>query len=154
VIGFATDLGSHTSHTAIMARALEIPAVVGLHDVSVRVSPGDTILMMATRCILIVNPTRERLERYGKIAEARQMIQSGLESLREQPALTRDGYHMLLSANIELPSDVDNVLANGAHGVGPVPQRNPVSGPGRLAVGGGAAQGVTRKWPAACTPRP
>jgi phosphotransferase system enzyme I (PtsI) len=118
VIGFATDLGSPTSHTAIMARALEIPAVVGLHDVSVRVSPGDQILIDGNKGLIIIHPTRERLERYGKIAEARQMIQSGLSALKNEQAITQDGYHVLLSANIELPSDVDTVIANGAYGVG------------------------------------
>jgi len=118
VSGFATDLGSPTSHTAIMARALEIPAVVGLHDVSVRVSPGDQILIDGHKGMVIINPTRERLDRYDRIAEARQVIRAGLAQLREQPAITKDGYHVILSANIELPADVDNVLANGAHGVG------------------------------------
>ncbi len=118
VIAFATDLGSPTSHTAIMARALEIPAIVGLHDISVRVSPGDQILIDGNKGLVIIHPTRERLERYGKIAEARQMIKSGLAALRDESAVTLDGYNMLLSANIELPSDVDTVIANGAHGVG------------------------------------
>jgi phosphotransferase system enzyme I (PtsI) len=101
-----------------MARALEIPAVVGLHDVSVRVSPGDQILIDGHKGMVIINPTRERLDRYDRIAEARQVIRAGLAQLREQPAITKDGYHVILSANIELPADVDNVLANGAHGVG------------------------------------
>ncbi|HBA83738.1 MAG TPA: phosphoenolpyruvate--protein phosphotransferase [Verrucomicrobia bacterium] len=118
VIGFATDLGSPTSHTAIMARALEIPAVVGLHDVSVRVSPGDVVLIDGNKGLIIIHPTRERLERYGKIAEARQMIQSGLSALKNEQAVTRDGYNVLLSANIELPSDVEAVVGNGAYGVG------------------------------------
>ena len=118
VIGFSTDVGSQTSHTAIMARALEIPAVVGLHDVSVRVSPGDQVLIDGTKGIFIIHPTRERLERYGKIAEARQVIRAGLTSIRDEPAITKDGYQIHLSANIELPSDVNTVIENGANGVG------------------------------------
>lgn len=118
VVGFATDLGSPTSHTAIMARALAIPAIVGLRDVSVRVSTGDQILIDGNKGLLIVHPSRERLERYGKIAEARKLIQASLARLRATSATTRDGYQVMLSANIEMPADVDRVLANGANGVG------------------------------------
>jgi len=118
VMGIATDLGSPTSHTAIMARALEIPAVVGLHDVSVRVSTGDTVLLDGDKGVLIIRPTPEEREQYGKIAEERATIRSGLAALRDQPSETKDGYHLTLSANIELPSDVDAVLAHGATGVG------------------------------------
>lgn len=118
VLGFATDLGSPTSHTAIMARALNVPAIVGLHDVSVRVSRGDTVLIDGNKGVLIIHPTHEDLERYGKVEEARKSIQSSLERLRTEPAETLDGYHVQLSANIELPGDVDAVLASGASGVG------------------------------------
>lgn len=118
VLAFATDLGSPTSHTAIMARALGIPAIVGLHDVSVRVSHGDQILIDGSKGALLIHPTREDLERYGKVEASRRTIQSGLAQLQREPAETLDGYHVLLSANIELASDVDAVLQNGAQGVG------------------------------------
>jgi phosphotransferase system enzyme I (PtsI) len=118
VLGFATDLGSPTSHTAIMARAQEIPAIVGLHDVSVRVSVGDMILIDGNKGVLVINPTRETLERYGEVAKARATIRSGLAALKDAPAETLDGYRVMLSANIELPGDVDAVLANGARGIG------------------------------------
>lgn len=118
VVAFATDLGSPTSHTAIMARALGIPAIVGLHDVSVRVSQGDSVLIDGNKGALIIHPTREDLERYGKVEASRRSIQSELDQLRNAPAETQDGYHVLLSANIELPGDVDAVLSHGAAGVG------------------------------------
>ncbi|HPG00448.1 MAG TPA: phosphoenolpyruvate--protein phosphotransferase [Kiritimatiellia bacterium] len=118
VMGFATDLGSPTSHTAIMARALGIPAVVGLHDVSVRVSTGDQLLIDGHKGIMVINPSRERLELYGKIAEVRQGIQDKLAALKDQPAVTRDGYQVMLAANIEQPADVDSLMAHGAGGVG------------------------------------
>lgn len=118
VLGFATDLGSPTSHTAIMARALSIPALVGMHDVSVRVSTGDPVLIDGRKGLLFIHPTRERLEEYGKIAEARQTIQARLAGLRDQRPVTRDGYEVTLSANIEMPGDVDSALAAGADGVG------------------------------------
>ena len=118
VMGFGTDLGSPTSHTAIMARALAIPAVVGLHDVSVRVSTGDTVLIDGTKGLFVIHPTRERLEHYGKVQEIRQSMETKLKELRDQPAVTKDGYQVTLSANIELPNDVDAVIENGAVGVG------------------------------------
>lgn len=118
VIAFATDLGSPTSHTAIMARALGIPAIVGLRDISVRVSPGDQVLLDGGKGALIVHPTREDLEQYGKVEASRRTIQHSLAQLRDVPAETLDGYHVHLSANIELPSDLDAVIENGASGVG------------------------------------
>lgn len=118
VIGLATDLGSPTSHTAIMARALEIPAIVGLHDVSTRVLPNDKVLVDGDKGILVVHPSQEVLDHYGKVAAERDTIRSELKALKDQPAETKDGYHVVLSANIELPGDVDAVLAHGAKGVG------------------------------------
>ncbi len=118
VIGFATDLGSPTSHTAIMARALGIPAIVGLHDVSVRVSAGDAVLIDGNKGVLIIHPSADRLERYGQLVESRRHIQSELARLKDEDAETQDGYRVLLSANIERPDDVDAVLENGARGVG------------------------------------
>ncbi len=118
VIGFATDVGSPSSHTAIMARALEIPAVVGLTEVSKRVSHGDRILIDGQQGILIIHPTAEQLERYGSVAEKQKLIRSGLRKFRDQPAETKDGYPIVLSANIEFPKDVKNAKKYGANGVG------------------------------------
>jgi phosphoenolpyruvate-protein phosphotransferase (PTS system enzyme I) len=118
VVGFATDLGSPTSHTAIMARALGIPAIVGLHDVSVRISAGDEVLIDGNKGVLIIHPSAERLEQYGKVLESRKHIESELARLKDEAAETRDGYLVLLSANIESPDDVEAVKAHGARGVG------------------------------------
>jgi phosphotransferase system enzyme I (PtsI) len=118
VIAFATDLGSMTSHTAIMARALGIPAVVGLHDISVRVSSGDQVLVDGGKGVVILHPSREQLDQYGRVEEVRKGIRSELAQLRGAAAETMDGYRVLLSANIELPGDVDAVLENGARGIG------------------------------------
>lgn len=118
VVGFATDLGSKTSHTAIMARALEIPAVVGLHDASVRVSVGDHVLVDGTKGLLVINPTKERLLRYDQIAEEQASLREELSALKEKLPETKDGYQVVLSANIELPVDVDSVQDHGAAGVG------------------------------------
>lgn len=118
VIGFATDMGSPTSHTAIMARALGIPAVVGLHDASVRVSTGDPVLVDGSKGLFVIRPSPERLRRYGEIAEAQRSVRAELATLRDRPAETLDGYHVQLVANIELPTDIESVLEHGAEGVG------------------------------------
>lgn len=118
VLGFATDLGSPTSHTAIMARALGIPAAVGLHDISVRVSTGDQLLIDGTTGVVLIHPSHEQLERYGKVQESRRVILTELEQLKDQAAETRDGYAVVLSSNIELPTDVAMVKQYGSSGVG------------------------------------
>ena len=103
VMGFATDLGSTTSHTAIMARALGIPAVVGLGNVTARLKAGDTVLMDGTEGVVIVHPSEKSLRKYGKLAEVRQAIRTGLNHLKDEPATTRDGHRVTLSANIFMP---------------------------------------------------
>ncbi len=118
IAGFATNLGSPTSHTAVMARALELPAVVGLHDITERVSSGDNILIDGNKGVLIINPSQEQLLRYGQVAAARRSIEAGLTGLQNEPAVTKDGHEIVLSANAEGPEDVDAVLQYGAHGIG------------------------------------
>ncbi|HDL77212.1 MAG TPA: phosphoenolpyruvate--protein phosphotransferase [Lentisphaerae bacterium] len=118
VAGFVTDLGSMTSHTAIMARALAIPAVVGSRDASVRVNPGDMVLVDGTRGVVIINPSSERLQEYDRRAETERSIRQQLAELRGEPAVTADGKRVGLMANIELPADVELVLENGAEGIG------------------------------------
>lgn len=118
VSGFATDLGSPTSHSAVMARALEIPAVVALHDISDRASTGDEVLIDGNKGVLIIRPTAAHLEEYGRLAKARETIQLGLTVLQHEPAETRDGHRIVLSANTEGLEEVDAVLRYGAEGVG------------------------------------
>lgn len=118
VIALATDVGSPTSHTAIMARAMGITGVVGLHDVSVRVSHGDTVMVDGDKGILVIHPSQERIQRYERIREFRQVIRRQMAELRALPAVTREGYEVMLSANIETPADTASVLEHGAQGVG------------------------------------
>lgn len=118
VLGFATDQGSTTSHTAIMARALGMPAVVGLGDVTHRLKSGDTILMDGTEGVIILNPSEKSLRKYGQLSEARKLIRNGLNSLRDEPATTQDGRGVVLSANIELLDEAQDVKKCGADGVG------------------------------------
>jgi phosphotransferase system enzyme I (PtsI) len=118
VLGIATDLGSRTSHTAIMARSLTIPAAVGLHDVTEQVESGTTALLDGYTGLLIVNPSPETLSYYSKVEVRHLEVSKDLAELRERSATTRDGEHIVLSANIELPDDVTSVSANGAEGIG------------------------------------
>jgi phosphotransferase system enzyme I (PtsI) len=118
VLGLATDLGSRTSHTAIMARSLNIPAVVGLHDITEKLETGQQVLLDGTNGFLIIDPTPETLKHYGEIESRRVKVMAQLKELRETTSTTRDGRHIVLSANIELPEDVDAVAANGAEGIG------------------------------------
>ncbi|MCC7518059.1 MAG: phosphoenolpyruvate--protein phosphotransferase [Verrucomicrobiae bacterium] len=118
VIGFCTDIGSKTSHTAIMARALGIPAVVGLHDASQRVLQGDSVLLDGYGGLLILNPSEQTLDAYGQLEKRRHGIEASFARLRDEPAVTTDGHRIALEANIEMPDDVPDVLANGADGVG------------------------------------
>jgi len=118
VSGFATDMGSWTSHTAVMARALGIPAVVGLHDITRRVNTGDQVLIDGIKGLLIMRPTAERLEEYGKVLEERRSIVQSLTGLKDQPAETKDGRRIVLSANTEGVEELDAVIEYGAEGVG------------------------------------
>ncbi|NQU40465.1 MAG: phosphoenolpyruvate--protein phosphotransferase [Lentisphaerae bacterium] len=118
VSGFATDLGSPTSHTAVMARALEIPAVVALRDISRHVRTGDIVLMDGNKGVLIINPSPEELKEYGALAEARKHIEQGLNRILNEPAETPDGHRIVLSANIEHIDELDAVRQYGAEGVG------------------------------------
>lgn len=118
VIGFATDVGGRTSHTAIMARSLAIPAVVGTGEVSRAAVSGDIVVVDGNRGRVILNPTRITLK---KIEQEQALIAEHsrvLKVLRDKPAETRDGYRVTLAANIEMPGDMDAVIENGAEGVG------------------------------------
>jgi phosphotransferase system enzyme I (PtsI) len=118
VLGIATDLGSRTSHAAILARSLNIPAVVGLHDITAKLETGQHVLLDGNDGCLIVDPTPEALTHYAEIESRRAKVTAKLKELRETTSTTRDGRHIVLSANIELPEDVEAVAANGAEGIG------------------------------------
>jgi phosphotransferase system enzyme I (PtsI) len=118
VIAFGTDIGSKTSHTAIMARAMDIPAVVGLHDASQQVESGSIALLDGYSGMLIINPTEQTLFEYGQIESKRHSIEVSLETLKDLPAQTLDQHRVILGANIEMPDDVPQVVLNGADGVG------------------------------------
>lgn len=118
VLGVATDLGSRTSHAAILARSLNIPAVVGLHDITAKLETGQHVLLDGSDGLLIVSPAPETVAHYAEIESRRARVAAQLKELRTTRSTTRDGRHIVLSANIELPQDVEAVAANGAEGIG------------------------------------
>jgi phosphoenolpyruvate-protein phosphotransferase (PTS system enzyme I) len=118
VLGFATDTGGKTSHTAIMARALQIPAVVGLQDVSEVVKHGDTALLDGYNGLLIINPADQTLYEYGQVVKKQVDFRDRLREITAERAITLDGVAITLSANIGQSSDIEAVRQSGAEGVG------------------------------------
>jgi len=118
VLGFATDIGGRTSHTAIMARSLGIPAVVGLQTIADELETGDYALLDGYNGTVVVNPTDQTFFEYGQLAKIKASLEEKLREIRTQPAVTLDGKIIHLSANIEDQNDVEAVLAHGAEGVG------------------------------------
>lgn len=117
-LGIGTDIGSKTSHTAIMARSLQIPAIVGLANTSQQVETGDYALLDGFNGVLIINPTDQTLFEYGQLIRKHISVEEKLRDLRDQPAITLDGVTVPLAANIEQPEDTEAVQAFGAAGVG------------------------------------
>ncbi len=118
VIGFATDMGTKTSHTAIMARALEIPAVVGLKNITQEAQALDTLIVDGSHGSVIINPDQETLKKYQKDRESFEVFEHKLIKLRDLPAQTLDGHRVTLAANIEVPDEIKYVKEHGAEGIG------------------------------------
>jgi phosphoenolpyruvate-protein phosphotransferase (PTS system enzyme I) len=118
VLGFATQLGGRTSHTAILAGALEIPAVVGLGDFLSDVSAGETVIIDGSRGEIIIDPDEETLVKYRDSQVRAKSVFARLESLRQEPSVTRDNVRILLLGNIEFPEEVEHCTDRGADGIG------------------------------------
>jgi phosphoenolpyruvate-protein phosphotransferase (PTS system enzyme I) len=118
VRGFATDVGGRTSHTAIVARAMGIPAVVGLGNITAEVSGGDTVIIDGTRGMVIVNPDAEQLAEHREYERKQAKVETELDKLRELPAETKDGHVVSLQANIEFPGEIDDAVRRGAQAIG------------------------------------
>jgi len=118
VLGFTIDCGGKTSHTAIMARALKIPAVVGLKDITSRVKTGDTIIIDGVHGVVISNPTPDKLLQYSQQKLQYDEFEMGLLKYRDLPAETSDGFRIKLLANIEIMEELPSVIAYGAEGIG------------------------------------
>jgi phosphotransferase system enzyme I (PtsI) len=118
VFAFATEAGGRASHTAILAGALEIPAVVGLGTFVTDISGGDLVIVDGNHGVLILNPDAETLERYRQTQNTLRTFETRLGELRDLPAETRDGTRILLLGNIEFPQESAHAIERGADGVG------------------------------------
>lgn len=118
VKAFATDIGGKTSHTAIVAQSLEIPAVVGLRSISSNVSAGTVIVVDGNQGLVILNPTDETISNYKRELDIQSAKRKELAKLKDMPAETVDKHTVRLLANIDDPDEVKSVMANGAGGIG------------------------------------
>ncbi|ATB28831.1 phosphoenolpyruvate--protein phosphotransferase [Melittangium boletus DSM 14713] len=118
VAGFVTDLGGHTSHTAIVARARSTPAVLGAGRASEQISPGDLVALDGTRGIILVNPSEEQLALFQETMRRHQESEARALAAKDLPAQSTDGFRIRLVGNIEFPEELPSLLAHGAEGIG------------------------------------
>ena len=118
VTAFVTDMGGKTSHTAIMAASLEIPAVVGSETATHSINTGDTLIVDGITGVVVVNPSPEIMQEYQERQRVRQKMERELFQYRDLPAETLDGYRVKVLANIELVEEIPSVLQHGAEGIG------------------------------------
>ena len=118
VKGIVTDMGGRTSHTAILARAFDIPAVLGLSSATAEIKNGDTLVLNAAAGEVFVNPEQKDLDRWKRVGVRYYKKLDEFSRLRDLPAETKDGCRVLLKANIELPEEVEPALRFGAEGIG------------------------------------
>ncbi|ATF74221.1 phosphoenolpyruvate-protein phosphotransferase PtsI [Pasteurella multocida] len=118
VLGFITDIGGRTSHTSIMARSLELPAIVGTNDVTSQVNTGDYLILDAVNNEVYVNPSQDEITRLKGLQQKLLEEKAELAKLKDLPALTLDGHRVDVVANIGTIRDVDGADRNGAEGVG------------------------------------
>lgn len=118
VLGFITDIGGRTSHTSIMARSLELPAIVGTNHVTSQVNTGDYLILDAVNNVVYVNPSQDEITRLKGLQQKLLEEKAELAKLKDLPALTLDGHRVGVVANIGTIRDVDGADRNGAEGVG------------------------------------
>jgi len=118
VKGIASDAGGRTSHAAIVARSLGIPAVVALEDLTEYISVGDTVIVDGNRGIVIVNPDQQTIRQYEEYSREFTDLGHRLDAIRQKPAVTRDGIEITLLGNIEFPNEAEVVLEKGGAGIG------------------------------------
>ena len=118
VKGVASNSGGRTSHAAIVARSLGIPAVVALEDLTEYVSGGDTVIVDGNRGIVIVNPDQQTIQQYEEYSKEFEELEHKLDEIRAKPAVTRDGVRIKLLGNIEFPEEAETVLQKGGEGIG------------------------------------
>ncbi|AMG29941.1 phosphoenolpyruvate-protein phosphotransferase PtsI [Grimontia hollisae] len=118
VLGFITDIGGRTSHTSIMARSLELPAIVGTNDITKRVKNGDMLVLDAINNQIVINPSEEELNKFKAIRDTFLAEKEELAKLKDLPAITLDGHQVEVCGNIGTVKDCDGVNRNGGEGVG------------------------------------
>ena len=118
VKGIASDAGGRTSHAAIVARSLGIPAVVALEDLTEYISVGDIVIVDGNRGIVIVNPDQQTIRQYEEYSKEFTELEHKLDAIRQKPAVTRDGIEITLLGNIEFPNEAEVVLEKGGAGIG------------------------------------
>jgi phosphotransferase system enzyme I (PtsI) len=118
VIGFVTDLGGKTSHSAILARALEIPAVVGLERVTSELSDGDILIVDGATGVVVINPDPETFRDYLRRKQHYEYMEREFLKLKDLPAVTTDGHRMLLMGNVEFIEEIPSLKGHGGEGVG------------------------------------
>ncbi len=118
VKGIASDAGGRTSHAAIVARSLAIPAVVALEDLTSCVRGGDSIIVDGNRGIVIVNPDDDTIRQYERYSQDFVELEHRLDAIRQEPAVTRDGTRIVLLGNIEFPDEAETVIQKGGDGIG------------------------------------
>jgi phosphotransferase system enzyme I (PtsI) len=118
VLAFAINVGGQTSHTAIIARMLGIPAVVALGDITADVAGGETLIVDGGNGIVVANPDHETIEQFRARQQDYERLEGRLRELRDEPALTRDGVRVELLANIEMPDEAHAAFEYGAEGIG------------------------------------
>ena len=118
VLGFLTDVGGKTSHTAIMARSLEIPAVVGLESITRKAEPGDTVIVDGTTGTVIINPSESVIEVYKRRRERYENYGKALFHYKDLPSETTDGRRVRLVGNMEIVEEIDALVEHGAEGIG------------------------------------
>ncbi|MGX9755661.1 phosphoenolpyruvate--protein phosphotransferase [Clostridioides difficile] len=118
VLGFLTDIGGRTSHTAIMSRTLEIAAIVGLSDITSNVKDGDFVVFNGDTGEVIVNPDEDTINKYTELKAKYEEERKALQLLKGMPSVTLDGKHVELAGNIGTPNDIEGLIKNDAEGVG------------------------------------
>jgi phosphotransferase system enzyme I (PtsI) len=118
VVGFVTEIGGKTSHTAIIARSLEMPAVTGMSDLISQVRSGQFVIVDGYEGIVILDPTPTQLREYQNKKRYYEEHSNLLISIKDRPAITKDGRKLIIQANIELPDDIDSAIKSGAQGIG------------------------------------
>ncbi len=118
IVAFATDIGGKTSHTAIMAKSLEVPAVVGLKDATLRVHNQDYVIVDGRKGLVIIYPTEETKTLYRNLQSRILEFKDRFKEVRDLPTETTDGHKVNLLANLELPEEITAILAHGAGGIG------------------------------------